>query len=162
MSDIPDEFDLDNPPPVLDDETPAQRRRRERRDKIAGGTGSETKARPSKAKAAQADGDLKSRLEDGFQKLADQMRARDDDELADALQDGKGPMAASLVSMTKVVKWFRKPLVLFVGILEPILAFWRVGGILLGRMFIWRENMTQQVPSEQVPADQWRQDQAVG
>lgn len=36
--------------------------------------------------------------------------------------------------MTRVIPFLRRPLLVVLGIAIPVLAFWRVGGILMGRM----------------------------
>lgn len=146
------EFDLDDPPPVLDDETPAARRRRQRRERSGGG---EEKEKPKPKPSPKAETDLRGRLEVAFGKLADQLRARNDEELADAFDEGKEAISQSLVTMTATIRWMRKPLLLFVGFLEPVLAFWRIGRILLGRLIMFRDHMAQQeVPEPYAVPDQ--------
>ena len=49
-------------------------------------------------------------------------------------------MTQGLLSITRPLPMLRKPLVFFLGIGESILAFWRVGGILLRRLIEWRMN----------------------
>lgn len=88
-----------------------------------------------KAAAEKEEKTLRSRLGDAFDKIADQRDARQDFELAQAIRDDKDAMAVGLVSFTRVVPFLRVPLLFFLGLLEPILAFWHVGGILIRRGF---------------------------
>jgi hypothetical protein len=88
----------------------------------------------STSKTPPAEKNLKARLEATFQKIADSRAARGDDELAVALRDEKGPMALGLVNLTENVKPLRNPLVTFLALIEPALAFGRVGNILRYRL----------------------------
>lgn len=117
------------------------------------GTTSGTKrsrGRPSKAASTKAsENSLASQLVDAFGKLADQLQAREDDELATAIREEAEGMTVGLISATRIVPFFRKPLVLILGIAVPVLAFWRVGGILLRRELERRaRKMQPQEPSD--------------
>lgn len=76
---------------------------------------------------------LKTRLENCFDKIAKQLESRGDEELATAFSEEKGNMAQGLVSATEALKPLRGPLIVIVGLVEPVLAFGRVGGILVRR-----------------------------
>jgi hypothetical protein len=120
------------------DESPAARRRRERRDRT-GDTGSSSRSRGGASSSKSDDSSLVTRLDTAFFKLADQMLARGDDELAEALREERRPMSQGLVSLTATLTVLRLPLVILMSLIEPVLAFWRVGRILFMRFLGWRE-----------------------
>ena len=153
------EFDLDDPPPIID-ETPAQRRRRERQSKITD-SGSGGKKSSGSSGGSKADGDLLSSLIEGFGNLADRLRDHDP-ELAEAFDQDKEAISKGLVSLTRTVKWLRKPLTLFVGFLQPVLAFWHVGSLLLKRVFIFRENVFASREQAGMTPEEWEQSQQPG
>lgn len=109
---------------------------------------SEKSDKPSATKAKSSstgttDANLKSRLRDAFVRLADQRETKDDTELSLALREEADAMAQGLVSLTRNITPLRFPLLFVLNFLEPVLAFWRVGGILLGR-FATRRNLIEQ------------------
>lgn len=134
MSDTID-LTLGEPDP---DETPAQRRRRERSGR-GGDTSSSSRTRGSSGSSKPDDSGLVTRLDTAFVKLADQMLARGDDELSEALREERHAMSQGLVSLTATLTPLRLPLIIFMSLVEPVLAFWRVGRILIMRFFGWRE-----------------------
>lgn len=153
-------IDLEHGEPE-DEETPAQRRRRERRaargsDSGGGGSGSRRKG-----VADTDDSGLASRLDTAFNKLADQMDARDDDELASALREERRGMTQGLVSLTGAVPLLRIPLLLLLAFAEPVLAFWRVGRILFYRFLSWRERRIMAAQEAQAQAE-WEASQQPG
>lgn len=139
------EFDLDNPPAGEDDESPAARRRRARREKDG-----DKKPTPT---ARRVETNLVERLNRAFGKIADQLRIRGDHELADALDEDKDAMSHGFVSLTGTFKFLRNPLVWFISLVEPVLAFWHVGGILLRRMFAWRERVVVEAAEYPAPEE---------
>jgi hypothetical protein len=78
--------------------------------------------------------ELESRLMRIIGRLADRREERDDLELADALREDGKAMADGVVNGTRQLPQFRIPVLLLLGIVEPLLAFGRVGGILLRRL----------------------------
>jgi hypothetical protein len=74
-----------------------------------------TRSRATKSgsapKPVAAETSLKARLENVFEKLAKQMEARGDEELATALSEEKSNMSQGLVSLTKNLTPLRGPLV---------------------------------------------------
>lgn len=137
------------------DESPAARRRRERRESGDSGSGS-SGSRSSSSSASGAGRDdtrLATRLDTAFTKIADQMAARDDDELATALREERKAMSQGLVSLTSAFTPARTVLVLGLALAEPLLAFWRVGRILFFRLLGWRERRIQ-------AAEEWQRQQA--
>lgn len=120
------------------DESPAQRRRRERRSGGSGGGGSSSSSR-SRGSGNSDDTSLVARLDTAFTKIADQIAARGDEELAEAIREERHPMSQGLVSLTATLTPLRWPLVVLMALIEPLLAFWRVGRLLLIRFIGWRE-----------------------
>lgn len=120
------------------DESPAARRRRERRSSSSGSSGSSSSSR-SRGSSNSDDTSLVARLDTAFSKIADQMAARGDDELAEALREERHPMSQGLVSLTATLTFLRWPLIILMALIEPLLAFWRVGRLLFIRFLGWRE-----------------------
>lgn len=92
-----------------------------------------TKKSTGSKRPTASDTSLKSELKGAFDRLAEQREAKGDDELATALKEEAESMAQGLVSLTRTVTFLRVPLLFLLGILVPVLAFWRVGSILLAR-----------------------------
>lgn len=122
------------------DESPSRRRRREKRDSGSSSSSSSSGGSTGSSRASERENtSLVGRLDTAFTKLADQMAARDDAELAEALRDERHAMSQGLVSLTSSLTPLRPVLVVFLALLEPFLAFWRVGRILFMRFLQWRE-----------------------
>lgn len=137
-----DEIDLERGVPDSADE---KRRRRQ-----SGGS-SEGTRRP--ASEGQVDKELHSRMVAAFDQVVEWREARDDEELATAISEDKDKMAKGLVSLTHVVQPLRGPLLIFLGFVEPVLAFGRVGRI-LGERFIMRR---QRIAEERAAmAEEWQ------
>jgi hypothetical protein len=103
---------------------------------------------------ARKETELRIRLETTFSKIADSFAARGDDELAVAISEEKKPMAAGLLNLTANVKPLRNPLVALLALIEPGLAFGRVGRILGRRVAARRaQNLEEQHAREQAFAD---------
>lgn len=138
------------------DESPSARRRREKRES----GGSSSSGSSSRSSSGSKSGDdrentsLVGRLNTAFSKIADQMAARDDDELAVAIREERGAMSQGLVSLTSSVTPLRIPLVIALSLIEPILAFWRVGRILFYRFLGWRERRIREMEFQQQAAEQ--------
>lgn len=155
-----DEIDLTTGEPD-DEETPAQRRRRERRAARGSDGGSGGGSGRGSGGSGKSDAGLVSELGSAFNKLADQMDARDDEELAEALRDESKAMSQGLVSLTSAIPLLRPFLTLALALAAPILAFWRVGRILFYRFLSWRERriIAAQQQSEQAA---WEEQQQPG
>lgn len=125
-----------------EDESPSQRRRRIKRSDSA----SEPRAKPSD----KDDRSLTGRLDTTFTKISDQLEARGDEELAAAIKDERHAMSQGLVSLTSNLVVLRPLLTLILALVEPFLAFWRVGRILLGRFLEWRTNRPPPSPVEEM------------
>lgn len=85
-------------------------------------------------KAVATDSDLKARLLTCFERIADAAEARGDEELAGAVREDMGVMAGSLVSLTRPLTALRAPLLLGLAVLEPVMAFSRLGRLMFGRL----------------------------
>lgn len=88
----------------------------------------------SSAKSAKEDRDLKNRLTACFERVADALDTRGDEELADLVRADTDIMSNGLVSLTRPLQALRTPLVLVISVIEPALAFGRILRVLAGRM----------------------------
>ena len=134
-----DEGDAERAERIAATQGQGQERSRAKRGSGGGKSGGSGGSSRSKASVQRENTDLVGRLGDALDKLAAQLEAKGDSELAEAFSDGKDAIAKSLVSLTSSVTFLRKPLLLFLNLLEPVLAFWRIGGI-LGRRFLERRD----------------------
>lgn len=85
-----------------------------------------------------SDADLKTRLGGVFDRLAESASVRGDDELAEVIREDGPTMVNALVSMTRPFKALRAPLVLLLGVAEPVIAFQRVARIVISRVMFRR------------------------
>lgn len=114
-------------------ETEARKTKRSR----TGDKNSSSHKRSGNAGSERGDTDLIGRLVAAFDRLAEQREARGDSELADAIREDQQAMSRGLVSLTRAITFLRVPLLVLLSFLEPIMAFWHVGGI-LARRFVER------------------------
>lgn len=96
-----------------------------------------------------AEKELKDRLVRTFTRASQALDNRGDEELATAIEEDTEIMSDSLVSIAKTAVPFRKFLTTILGVVEPLLAFARVGSILIRRLLTRR--MQQQEPADQQP-----------
>src|SRR6266498_147990 len=94
---------------------------------------------PRARTAAAVEKDLKERLTTVFTRIADAADARGDMELAEVVRDDKEIMATGLVSLTRPFMLLRTPLLLLLAVVEPVMAFGRIGRLTLERVLIRRE-----------------------
>lgn len=113
------------------------------------GAGEKPKAEKPKAAVptATADKELRGRLEEVFVRIADAADARGDTELADIVREDGPVMATGLVSLTRPVRALRTPIVMALGIVEPVMAFSRVARMMVYRFFD-RRGATVEAPEE--------------
>lgn len=118
------------------------RRRRQRRSSTA----KEAPKRSDKKERAPGPDDtsIKGRIVAVFDRIVEQLRSRGDDELADAIDEDKGPMAQGLVSATRPFPPLRIFLVILLEVVEPFLAFGRVGRILMRRYMERRARLMEE------------------
>jgi len=146
----------------LDLERGIPSRGEERRSRRREGS-SETKSTGDKA-SEKLDRELHSRLTDALEQVVEWRMARQDAELATAISEDKEKMARGLVSLTHVVAPLRRPLLIFLGFVEPLLAFGRVGRILTERWLERRRERAEELARAQAEWDAQNQPgmQAVG
>ncbi len=94
---------------------------------------------PRARTAAAVEKDLKERLTTVFTRIADAADARGDMELAEVVRDDTEIMATGLVSLTRPFMLLRTPLLLLLAVVEPVMAFGRIGRLTLERVLIRRE-----------------------
>lgn len=146
---MPDELDLDRGDPA---------RAEERRARRAARTSSKTSASASgesKTNSDKLDRELHSRLVGSLEQIQEWRQARDDNELAAAIEQDKDKMAKGLVSLTHAVVPLRKPLLVFLGFVEPVLAFGRVGRILTFRWVERRQRMAEERMAQEAQQSEW-------
>jgi len=107
----------------------------------------------SKTTSDKLDRELHSRLLDAFGQVVEWRQAREDEELATAIDEDKDKMARGLVSLTHAVTPLRQPLVIFLGFVEPVLAFGRVGRILATRWVMRRQRHAEDLAAAQAEWD---------
>jgi hypothetical protein len=82
------------------------------------------------------EGELRGRLSDVFERLAEWLEGRGDAELAGIIREDSKAMVGGLVSLTRPAAWLRPPMLAALSVVEPVLAFGRVLRVLGGR---WAE-----------------------
>ena len=126
-----EEGDIDRAERIADTQSAGQIRRQRKKveDEKAG------KKPPPRASAqTRDDNQLVTQLNNAFDSLVAGLEARGDEELATAIREEKESMSRAFVAVTRTVPVFRRPLVFLLSFLVGIVAFWRVGGILIGRV----------------------------
>lgn len=122
-----------------------------KRSRAARGTGTSSKSSSRTSatqKLQQLETELRSRLDRTFDRLAEWRGSRGDAELAQVIEEDKEQMGQGLVSVTRIIPWVRGPLLMFLNLLEPVLAFWRVGRILFSR-WVWRREQAAMEAQQQ-------------
>lgn len=99
----------------------------------------------------RVDGEINSRVTRVLGKIADMLDVKQDEELSSAIRENTDEMTQGFVSLTHNVKWLRNPLIMLLNLVEPTIAFWRVGTILAGR---WYERRQQVMYEHQQQAEQ--------
>jgi len=97
-------------------------------------TRKESKSRKRPAASARAENELKGRLVGCFERIAESLYARQDEELAELVREDAEVIAQGLVSLTRPFTALRGIVLAIVAIIEPLMAFGRIGRVLLGRM----------------------------
>lgn len=104
-----------------------------------------TRGRPTTATVKdRLENELKTRLEAAFIKIADALQNRGDDELGEAIREERKAMTGGFVSLTAHIPIFRTPLLIILNLVELVLAFGRVGGILLNRYIARRQRKMEE------------------
>lgn len=128
-----DELDLERGDPERSE--PRRRRR---------SSGSDSDSKKSPAASERLDAQLDARLREALDQVVEWRMARGDEELATAITEDGDKMARGLVSLTRVLVPVRKPLLIFLGFVEPVLAFGRVGRILAERFINRRQRIAEE------------------
>lgn len=135
------------------DASPAERRRMARADvernkqegegrsRASRGTSGSKKRTTTPAAAQREDNEVTSRLLDVFERITNALEERGDEELATIIREDAGAMTQGLVSLTKSVKFLRKPLLILLNFVQPVLAFGRTGRVLWGRFRLRQERL---------------------
>lgn len=96
-------------------------------------TKSKSSSRSTTRASATQEKELKGRLSACFDRISEALTERGDEELAELVRDDAAVMAQGLVSLTRPFRALRTPLLAFVAIIEPLLAFGRVMRVLAER-----------------------------
>lgn len=104
--------------------------------------------RRHRQKERQASGELNGRLLAIFERLADRFEGKGDLELADVIREDSRAMVGGLVSLTKRIPGAAAPILLVLGIVEPVLAFGRVFRLLASRWAYRRAEREGYAPEE--------------
>lgn len=141
-------LDLEQGDEELANASPAERRRAAR--KAASKEPESPRAKSSRSSSSRSSAstrervetELMSRLERICERIAQVLDSRGDEELASAIREDRDAMGQGLVSLTRNVKFLRGPLLMALNLIEPGLAFGRVGRILYIR-FVDRQARIQ-------------------
>lgn len=112
--------------------------------------GSKTRERKTKPRrpTARAENELRDRLTGCFERISESLQARDDPELADIVREDAEVIAQGLVSLTRPFTAMRTVVLAAVAIVEPLMAFGRIGRVLGSR---WAERRAMRA-QEQEPS----------
>lgn len=121
------ELDLTTGDPArAEDESTTRRRRRTR-------TTTPSEDTPKRERKS-VEGEVREMCTRVFDSWARMRYAKEDTELGDAITEESGPMTEGIVTLTDSVPVFRTPLIILLYLAVTLLAFGRVGGILLSRV----------------------------
>jgi hypothetical protein len=87
-----------------------------------------------KTNAQKAEEEIVARINAAFERLAEAFDARGDTEMAAIFREEQIPMSNGLVNLTRNIKPLRHPLVVILNLVEPLLAFGRLGRVLIRRI----------------------------
>lgn len=121
-----DDLDLEHGDPSRGDS--ASERRRRRRESSTGSSASGTRAE------VKADNEVRTQIARAFDGITKNRYTHGDTELADALAEESDAMTEGFVTLTTNVTPLRMPVIIFLNLLITLMAFGRVGAILLGRL----------------------------
>lgn len=146
-----EELDLERGDPARAERITLGKEKTASEKKPLGGSQGSTRKSGSTARE-RGENELQTRVQAVFYKIADMLARKEDVELEEAMRDNAPAMAQGFVSLTRNIKWLRSPLLLFLNLVEPALAFWDVGTILAGRWYARRMQMVEPEPTpESVP-----------
>lgn len=148
-------LDLENGDEELAEATPAQRRAAAR--KAAGEDRPSTAKKTSSARrsstktptqVSKLEAELTSRLHRTFDRIAQTLDARGDQELAEVIREDGDAISQGFISLTRNVRFLLSPLIMLLNLVEPVLAFGRVGRILY-RRWVERQQRTAEQATQQ-------------
>jgi hypothetical protein len=119
---------------VEGEDEPAPKRGPGRPRKDGKPTGSGEPRKRSHKSGANVDAEIASRTRRVIRRMADRTASHGDDELATAMREDGPTIAQGVADITKVIIPLRAPLLILLAIIEPAIAFLRVGGILAARI----------------------------
>lgn len=143
-----DDIDLSTGDPSRS--SPDSERRTRRRSRASGETSAREQQRTEEAFEAEA----RSRLDRLWDRVVKAREARDDEELAEAVREDAEAMTQGFISITSSVPFLRMPLIMFLNIAEPVLAFNRVGRIIFWRVISWRQRRIEAAMQAQAEAEE--------
>jgi hypothetical protein len=125
---------------------------------LTGSKSSESKSSESSRKEESGDrsertvrrhgAEVRERLGAVVDRLAEWREARGDVELADALREDAKTIVGGFESLVRSFAWVRAPLLVALGVVEPLLAFGRILRILGGRLADRRARAREQAEAE--------------
>lgn len=136
-----DELNLERGDPSRSDS--AAERRKRRRESASGSTSSSTRAE------AKVESEVRSQVARAFDGLAKNRYTHEDIELGDAIAEESDAMTEGFVSLTTNVTALRMPVIILLNVIITLMAFGRVGGILLSRA--QERRARKQAEAEYVP-----------
>jgi hypothetical protein len=139
---VTDELDLETG--VTSERSERRRRRRESSTASSGGEKTATQQK-------KEDTEVISRLDRLRDRLVKNREAAGDDELAEILREDGEQMAQGVKSLTGSFPVLRMPLFMFLNVLEPVLAFGRLGRALWRRY--WERRAMQAEAAAQAQAE---------
>ena len=126
----------------------------------------ERKPEDSKARTRRRhDAEVRERLGNVFERLAEWRESRGDEELAAIIREDARSMTAGFVSLTRNLPVVRAVVLNVLAFLEPVLAFGRLVRVVVGRWQVRRWEAAAQAEAETVgepaaePEDPWRRGQ---
>lgn len=130
MADL--DLDKGDPERVKANESAADKRRESR------ATGVHSKPGTRKTAAQKAEEEIAARLHVTFDRIATACENRNDEEMAAIFREEAQSMSVGLVSLTRNVSALRPGLLMTLNLVEPIMAFGRLGRELLQRFMARR------------------------
>ena len=102
------------------------------------------------------DAEVRSRLERTFDRIIKSRRSHDDEELATVIEEDAEAMTQGIVDATTGIPFLRSPLLMALNVIEPVLAFSRVGRILFYRFLERRARKSQERHQQENPIMEYR------
>lgn len=159
-----DDLDLEKGDPDRADAISAREQRRRSRQSGTTGAGKSTREKRERSDTSKTDGELSSRLDRVFTRIVEVLHAREDEELATAIDEDKPQLIAGFVTVTRPIAAFRNFILLALNLIELSLAFFRVGSILFRRLVARQVRKREEARAQQTPEpyrEEWVQPEVV-